>query len=477
MLFDDCVSVGALHIAWDRVRRNGGGHGPDGQTIQDIEPKISSTIRDLNNALKTGVYLPGGVRQVQIPKKRGGTRGLSIPNVVDRIIQTSVAQVLQDVLDPEMEAQSFGYRKGKSVQDAIYRISLNRRDGYNWVVDGDIEQYFDNVPHDLLLKRLKESISDRKLIDLISLWLEAYGAEGVGLPQGSPISPVLSNLYLDRVDEEIHGKLIRLVRFADDFVLMCKEPEHAADALDKMDALLAKWGLRLNKDKTRIVPFKKGFRFLGKLFVRSLVLEEYWDDAEGEVPENTNAIAKSILQDVENIQNSASQQTLPQHRPLYLATPGLRLTKDHKSFRVCDDERPIFAVPAHNIGRIELMPDTSADDDALRLALSENVPIHFVTSSGMTQGALLSTQAKKAGLHIEQARHYLDASLRLDLARIFVQGRLHNQRAFLRRLNRKRKEPEIVAACEGINRTIRKLNAAKDVQTLMGFEGSAAALY
>lgn len=255
-LFERTTRLENLEKAWLKARENDGAAGGDGMTLKMYEEGLSIRLMRLQRDLRNGTYVPGPVREVQLPKKDGGIRPLAIPCIGDRVVQTAAAMILGPLLEAEMEDSSYGYRSGRSVRMAVTRISQHRRNGYTWVVDGDIERYFENVPHALLLERLSRSVSDPLLLDLIGLWLDCGGFDGVGLPQGAPISPLLSNLYLDQIDEEIEGRGIRLVRFADDFVLLCKSKFAAHEALKKMSALLEKYGLKLNPDKTRVVPFE-----------------------------------------------------------------------------------------------------------------------------------------------------------------------------------------------------------------------------
>lgn len=262
-----------LWRAWARVRQNRGAPGGDGETIELFAADAMARIVRLQRELACGVYMPGPVRGVQVPKKSGGMRQLAIPCVVDRVAQTAAAMLLQPVLEPEFEEESCGYRPGRSVAMAVRRVAALYRAGYRWVVDGDIDDFFDEVDHRRLLEDLARHVDDPRLLDLVRLWLSSFSDDGRGLPQGSPLSPLLANLYLDRVDEEIRSEGVRLVRYADDFLPLCRSRRRAEAALARIAALLAKRGLALDPEKTRIVDFERGFRFLGRLFVRSLVLE------------------------------------------------------------------------------------------------------------------------------------------------------------------------------------------------------------
>lgn len=273
-MFDRMTHTTTLVSAWNKVKGNRGAPGGDGISIRDYEAELEFNLSRLQRDLKNGHYRPGPMRQLSIPKPQGGERPLSIPCVVDRIAQSAALEVLAPLLDREMEDSSFAYRPGRSVRMAVDRVAALRRAGFTWVVDGDIERYFENIPHDKLLKRVRRSVGDEDIIGLIDLWLKSFAPEGKGVPQGAPISPLLSNLFLDDIDEAIEGHGVRLVRFADDFVLLCKREQTAERAKEKMAVLLLQHGLKLHPEKTKVVPFEQEFRFLGKLFIRSIMVDE-----------------------------------------------------------------------------------------------------------------------------------------------------------------------------------------------------------
>lgn len=480
MLFQRMTSLEVLEQAWDKVYRNAGAAGGDGVTVRWYAEDVAIRLMRLQRDLRAGSYVPGPVRRLQVPKRTGGTRELAIPCVNDRVAQTAAGLVLGPLLDGEMEESSYGYRPGRSVRMAVDRVSALRRQGYTWVVDGDIARYFDSVPHDRMLARLERSVDDALIMDVVAIWLDSFSPHGKGLPQGAPISPLLANLYLDDIDERIDGSGVRLVRFADDFLLMCKDQAGATAAQGRMRDLLAEHGLRLNPEKTRVVPFEQGFRFLGHLFVKSVVLKELRDDDEAAL-DNAPALAAELAapaeEDMAGLDGLEEARGSPGLRVLYVMEPGRRLGLDGQSFIVSEDGEAILGLPPARVDRIELGPAVEASDDALRHAVATETPVAWVDGYGRTIGVLAPRPWDSAGLQAAQARFLHDPPLRLDLARRFVDGRLRNQRALLHRLNRRRQDERIEAALAGLNRTIRKLPIAGDVPHLMGFEGEGAALY
>ena len=253
-----------LREGWRRVRINGGGAGGDGQTLEDFARRLEEELRRLHAELQRGAYRPGPLRPARMPKADGSWRPLRIPCVRDRVVQAACQMQLLKRLDGAQHERSFAYRPARSVEMALARLRQDLEEGHVWVVDGDIEKFFDNVEHARLLKELKRLGLERRVRRLIGLWLSGFGAGGRGLAQGSPVSPVLANVFLHPVDAALQAHGVRFVRYADDFVLACRTRRAAEDAWRLAVRLLAGRGLRLHAGKTRIVPAAEGFVFLGQ---------------------------------------------------------------------------------------------------------------------------------------------------------------------------------------------------------------------
>ena len=489
-IYADCIGLGALHAAWERVRRNRGASGGDGVTIGAFAQDAPLRLARLHRALMCGAYRPGPARRLNIPKPSGGQRALAIPAIEDRIAQSAVALTLGPRLEGEFEESSFAYRPGRSVRMAVDRISANRRAGFEWVVDGDIERFFDSVPHDLVLKRLAQSISSDRLIELVALWLRAHDDDGVGLPQGSPLSPLLANLYLDDIDEQIESDGVRLIRFADDFILMCKKERSAEAALKRMEGLLQRYGLRLNPEKTRIISFDEGFRFLGHLFVRSVVLPSKEEEVLSEEDEPGDALNDTEIDDentelvdapwaiVEKSEDEATRSDLsPRLRVLYLKSPHRSLARRDWAFTIIEDDREVLAIHHKQVDRIEVGPDCDVDTDAIRLGLLTETPVAFVDGHGTLIGEAAPPEDNRPRLHLAQSAVIHDGEARRSLAAAIVDGRLYNQRALLYRLNRRRKDDEVKRTAKTIGRLRQKLKCGLDIDQLFGLEGEATRLY
>ena len=491
-LFLRATSVAGLMEGWHRVWSNHGASGGDGVTCKNFSIGAKERLIRLSSALIGGEYRPGPLRQIEVGKKTGGVRTLSIPCVRDRIVQSSVALLLTPLFDREFEEASYGYRPGRSVKQAVEKVRQLRAEGFIWTLDADIERYFDSIPHDKLMARFLRSVTESPLSELVALWLETGSEGGRGVPQGSPLSPLLANLYLDDLDEALSSKGVRLVRFADDFVVLSKDEASAEQTLTHVAKLLGDNGLALNREKTRIRKFDDTLRFLGHLFVRSWLMP----DPDGAEPDETEALLRRVAEadrkseraqrdEVEEVSAEQAAGYDRGLRVLYLYQPGRSLDLQNLSFAIYDDEdgcgpadpRLLLTVHHSRVDRIELGPRVTTDIETLRHAISSGIQVSLVNGHGETLGTMAGPLTPHAGRHLAQARHRLDDRRRLDLARRIVEGRLRNQRALLRRLNQRRGLQEVVGILLTLNRTIRKLDALKSIEEMLGHEGAATADY
>lgn len=273
-MLDTVLERSNLRRAFERVQANGGCRGADGMTLGRFAANLESELDRLQDRLLRRVYHPFPLLQIHVPKKSGGLRPLCVPTVRDRVAQTAVDQVVRPLFEAEFEDSSYAYRCGRSVRDAVRKVCELRDQGYRWLVDGDIDDCFGSLPHERLLSRLAHLLTDPDLFELFALWIraEVYDGQRVftlerGIPQGSVVSPLLANLLLDELDESLALFEQVIVRYADDFLVLCRDQSRAEGALEVTDALLDGLGLDLNRDKTAITHFGQGFKFLGALFV------------------------------------------------------------------------------------------------------------------------------------------------------------------------------------------------------------------
>lgn len=276
-LIDKVYSDDNLFRAYTRVAANGGAAGVDHVRIEDFTARLTDNLDKLARQLRDGQYRPQCVRRVHIPKPGSQEkRPLGIPTVRDRVAQGAVRHVLEPIFERDFAEQSYGFRPGRGGKDALRRVDRLLKQGYRYVVDADLKSYFDTIPHDQLLERIATKISDGRVLALIEQFLKAGILDGLqawtpeaGAPQGAVLSPLLSNIYLDPLDHLVSGRGFEMVRYADDFVILCRTPEEAQTALEIVSQWTAAAGLTLHPTKTRVVDATtEGFDFLGYRFVK-----------------------------------------------------------------------------------------------------------------------------------------------------------------------------------------------------------------
>lgn len=261
-LWERMFSRENLLVALKRVERNKGAAGVDGVDAHELRDWCAEHWVETRNALDAGTYAPLPVRQVMIPKPDGGQRMLGVPSVLDRLIQQAIAQVLSPVFEPGFVPVSYGFRPGKSAHDAVKVAQLVISQGYKWVVEVDLDAFFDRVNHDVLMSRVARKVKDQRVLKLVRRYLEAgIMAQGVrreaaeGTPQGSPLSPLLSNIILDDFDQVFWSRDHRFVRYADDIRIFVKSKRAASRVLEQATKILeTRLKLKVNRDKSVINP-------------------------------------------------------------------------------------------------------------------------------------------------------------------------------------------------------------------------------
>jgi RNA-directed DNA polymerase len=295
--------IAKLNSAFEQVASNKGAPGPDGQTVEDARERLHEWLPALATALDDGSYRPGNIRRVEIPKPGGGKRGLGIPNVVDRVVQQAIRMALEPLYEPQFHPSSHGFRPGRSCHTAIAEAKAYLEDGHEWVVDIDLEKFFDRVCHQRLMSRLEQRVSDRQLLCLIRRLLKAAVVmpDGVvvstdeGVPQGGPLSPLLSNIVLDELDWELERRGHRFVRYADDCNVYVGSERGGQRVMDSLTRFIeGRLRLKVNAKKSAVA--RPGDRhFLGFSLrvdpqdggVEVLLSERSWKRAAQQVRELT----------------------------------------------------------------------------------------------------------------------------------------------------------------------------------------------
>jgi RNA-directed DNA polymerase len=313
-LIDKVYAPATLELAWTKVAANQGAAGVDGQSVDRFAAKAEVYLSELSMALRAGSYRPQAVKRVEIPKGDGRTRPLGIPTVKDRIVQQAVRLVIEPIFENGFCDGSYGFRPERGCHDALREVDRLLKEGYTHVVDADLQSYFDTIPHDRLMARVEERVSDGRVLDLIRGWLKADILQGLdrwtpvkGSPQGAVISPLLANIYLDPLDRLMAEHGYPMVRYADDFVILTRSHVEAEAALALVTAWVASNGLTLHPEKTRIANCRKkgnefeflGYRFeRGRRHVRKKSLDKLKETIRGKTRRTRGQSLKVVVDDL-----------------------------------------------------------------------------------------------------------------------------------------------------------------------------------
>ena len=313
-LVDKAIRPTTLEAAWRKVERNKGAAGVDGQSIERFAAGAERYLAELHENLKNGSYRPSPIKRVDIPKGGGQTRPLGLPTIKDRIVQTALKMTIEPIFEVQFRPGSYGFRPGRSCKDALREVDRLLKEGYTHVVDADLKSYFDTIPHDRLMARVGETISDGRVLKLIDGFLKqeimsdmARWLPTTGTPQGAVLSPMLANIYLHPLDLLMEQSGRRMVRYADDFVILCRTEDEARAALRDVDAWTTANGLTLHPDKTRIVDSRQpgqGFDFLGyrfeagRRFVRDKSLRAFKDKVRAKTVRSRGDSLARIIADL-----------------------------------------------------------------------------------------------------------------------------------------------------------------------------------
>lgn len=281
-MFEKIRSLNNFFLAFGRVEASQGMAGVDGVSIREFKAGLEMNIRKLVLELESNTYRPLPLLRFKVAKRDGSPRPLAVPAVRDRVAQAAVLNIIGPLLENEFEDVSYAYRKGRSVKQAALRVKGLRNQGYRFVVEVDLDSYFDNIDHLLLEGKLSQYIMDDQVLQLLMRWVrnEVYDGTKIyvpekGIAQGAVVSPVLANLFLDDFDEEMIRRGYQLVRYSDDFIILAKTVHEAQAALELTDTVMALHHLQLDEEDTGITSFEKGFKYLGLTFIRDSILTPF----------------------------------------------------------------------------------------------------------------------------------------------------------------------------------------------------------
>ncbi len=309
-LFDKVFAERNLLAAFQQVASKHGAAGVDHVTVAQFERALPESLWEVSDQLKHGTYQPQSIRRVLIPKPgTTETRPLGIPTVRDRMVQAAVVNVIAPIFERDFAEHSYGFRPGRGCKDALRRVDQLLQAGHVYVVDADLKGYFDSIPHDRLMALLKEKIADGPVLALIESFLKANIWDGLtewtpatGAPEGAVLSPLLSNIYLDPLDHLVAQAGFAMVRYADDFVILCRTPDEAARALELVQTWVSAAGLTLHPTKTKVVEARtEGFDFLGYHFQggsrwpREKSLRKFQDTIRAETKRTNGTSLPSII--------------------------------------------------------------------------------------------------------------------------------------------------------------------------------------
>ena len=467
------------------------------------DPDVGAPVAALQGRIAeliAGRYQPPELTGYLLPKRGGGVRPLAVPPRPDRILQRAVQQCLSNGIEQLFASGSHGFRPGHSRMTAADAIRAAWDQGYRWVYESDVHDFFDSVDLTRLGERLRALYGDDPVVDAVLAWMRApvrFKGEHIerrnGLPQGSPLSPLMANLMLDDFDSDMQAAGFHLIRFADDFIVLCKDPDEARRAGEAARASLADKGLELHPDKTRVTAMRDGFRYLGYLFVNDMVLDvsarhgdvidpakvpaNSWlanladrpPEAVGRRPQLDELIARVARREPAAIGERDQSGTIV----CVTGQPCVVVTRN-KHLQVLRDDRALHHLPWTGVEALVLFGNHQITTQAMHQALRRDCPVHLATGMGVYQGVLWSGSPREQGseLWLRQAALFSDPDQALIPAVGIVESRVRHMRETLRQRN----------AVDGdtgqqLDAALRSIGECDSVERLRGLEGSATRAY
>ncbi len=437
-----------------------------------LDDHLSSLIKS-QQAILSGTYQAGLLKPVEIDKPDGGMRLLSVPSWHERTLQKAVTEIFGAYLDNLWMKHSYGYRKGLSRLNARDQINKYIEQGYHWVLESDIESFFDSVNWLNLEQRLALMFPNEPLIPLLMQWVSAAKEQEdgrpqsrhQGLPQGAPISPILANLLLDDLDQDMLAKGYQIIRYADDFVMLFKTKQQAEAALEDINVSLAEHSLAINQDKTRIVEASQGFKYLGYLFIDGYAIETKREKKP------TKPVVEKVAVQAPEAPTVADQIGERDSLGTVLTIAGdvaMLSTEKHRLIVEQYDEHHSY--PWAGLSSVLLIGPHHITTPALKAAFKAQVAIHFCNNFGQYQGVSAATSPNEFGADfwLQQSQHLQSETNALLISQSLITGRIAGIKSVIKR--RDNQAPELNA----IDRIVRKIDRTQDLDQLRGYEGQAS---
>ena len=508
------ISDPVLVHAWEHVQKNNGRPGVDGISIASFSKKLFYHLGQLRLQVQTGAYVPGARREGVITSNDGKPpRTYSVLNIRDRVLQTAVSDVLRPLIEPTFHEGSFAYRSGRSTRMAIAAIADLHNEGYRWVIHADIDDFFEAIDWSLMLNKLKEACRDESIVRLVSAWLQAPVQQTDktliknerGLVQGSPLSPLLSNLYLNELDQRLEGQGRRIIRYADDFLVLCRDQEGLKDAYALTENELSELKLQLNPDKTRLTNFDEGFVFLGVHFNGDSMTPHKPDSGACLMPvpmvafkvdadhvEPTPFTRESALQrqapplpeaPLRQAETSIPDQEteivteVPHLRTLYLLTPGLLLGRSNNRLTVSSQGTALQDVPVQTIDQVLALSPCTLTSPSLMLCAEQGLGLHIVDTRNKIVASLANAPADAVNLRRCQYQASFDETICLQLAKSIINAKINNSRHVIARYLRHHQTSNGEDGLLQLKKLQKSAQHATTLDELRGYEGASARVY
>lgn len=471
--------------------------------IIEYENDLLNKLNELVKKVKQNKYNPGNLTGIILPKGKNKIRALAIPPLEDKILQRATTQIISPSIEQLLEESSFAYRKGFSRQSAARTISKAQKEGYKYVFKADINSFFDNVDWELLFKKLDVIFFNEPVLELIKKWVVQsveYNGKIIkrtkGLPQGLPISPLLANLFLDEFDEALQDDF-KLIRYADDFLILCKTKEQLINAKAEADKVLDKLQLEFKDSKTETTSFDNGFFYLGYLFVKSLITEKKKNDYSGtplkkvnsnyEIPAGSwlNSVNLNELKPIEKLTKPVEYKTeflhphlRDKHKiPIYISNPELSVYLNDKSLIIQNKSDNSYKEKRIPIGKILFLVFIGRARISLPAVIRlrhSGVPSFFLRSNGTLYLSIRAEQINYS-LWQKQAELFLNNDFALPLAKSIISAQIHNYKIIARRnLNVQANINDTLLQLAALENSV---TIAKNIDELRGYEGKSAAVF